>query len=77
MRNVGLKLMVSIDTVEGTNMVQSSSRKSVAVLAVRTCILSLVVSSALLLTSCATMSPDARAVFYSGWGNPNSNSLIQ
>jgi len=61
------------------NTVQSPNRKSVAAVAVRMCLLFLLVSSALLLTGCATanMSSDDRAVFYSGWADPNSSPPIQ
>lgn len=58
-------------------MVQSSNGKSVAVFTVRTCILFSLVSSALLLTGCATTNSDERDIFYSGWVEPHSNPLIQ
>jgi len=58
-------------------MGQSSNGKSVAVFAVRIWILFLLASSALLLTGCADLSSDDRAVFYSGWADPKSTPLIQ
>jgi hypothetical protein len=62
-------------------MVQSSTEKNVmckgaAAFAGRMCLLVLVVSSALLVMGCATMTSDEQDVFYSGWGNPKSNPLI-
>ena len=45
--------------------------------AVRMWILFLLASSALLLTGCANLSSDDRAVFYSGWTDPKSSPLIQ
>jgi hypothetical protein len=41
------------------------------------CRLILLVSSALLVTGCATMSSDDRAVFYNGWADPKSDAFIQ
>jgi hypothetical protein len=65
-------------TAEGGSMVQSSTERNVAsTLAVRMCLLFLLVSSALLLTGCATTNPDERDVFYSGWVDPHSNPLLQ
>jgi hypothetical protein len=58
-------------------MVQSSNGKSVAVFTDRTCILFLLMSSALLLAGCATTNSDERDIFYSGWVDPHSNTLIQ
>jgi hypothetical protein len=58
-------------------MDQPSNGKSVAVFAVRMWILFLLASSALLLTGCANLSSDDRAVFYSGWADPKSHPLIQ
>jgi hypothetical protein len=58
-------------------MIQSSTGKnampkSPVVLAVRMCLLFLLISSALLVTGCANVSPEDRAFYYSGWVNPNS-----
>ena len=61
----------------GANVGQSSNEKGVAVFAVRMCLLLLLVSSAFLLTGCASLSSDDRAVFYSGWTDPKSSPLIQ
>ena len=47
------------------------------VFTMRMCSLFLLMSSALLLTGCATANSDERAIFYSGWGNPNSKPLLQ
>ena len=62
-------------------MVQPSTGKNIvsksAVFAVRMCSLFVLLSSTLLLTGCASVSPDERAIFYSGWGNPNNSALIQ
>ncbi len=62
-------------SVVGDNIVQSPNGKNVAASAVRICLLFLLVSSALLLTGCATanMSSDDRATFYKGWVDPNSS----
>jgi hypothetical protein len=46
--------------------------KSAAVFRERMCILFLLICSALLVTGCATVSPEDRAFYYSGWVNPNS-----
>jgi hypothetical protein len=58
-------------------MIQSSPEmnavpKSAAVFATRMCLLLLLMSSALLVTGCSTVSPDDRAFYYSGWVNPNA-----
>ncbi len=47
--------------------------KVVTMLTARMCLLFLLLSSALLVTGCATnVSPEDRATFYSGWVNPNA-----
>jgi hypothetical protein len=58
-------------------MVYSSNVKSGAAYAVRMCVLLLLMGSAVVLTGCATVSPDDRAVFYQGWVRPNSEPLTQ
>ena len=51
--------------------------RSAAFLAVRIGLLLLLVSSAFLLTGCASMSSDDRSMFYSGWVNPNGRPMTQ
>ena len=51
--------------------------KSAVVFTGRMCSLVLLLSSVLLLTGCANMSPDDREIFYSGWANPNPNPRTQ
>ncbi len=58
-------------------MGQSSNGKNIAEFAMRLCLLLLLVSSALLVTGCADLSSDDRAVFYNGWTDPKSNTLIR
>jgi len=63
-------------------MIQSSVEKNVisknaAVFAVRVGLLLLLISSALLVTGCASVSSDDRETFYSGWANPNSKPPVQ
>ncbi|MGD0058382.1 MAG: hypothetical protein ABSD58_03100 [Verrucomicrobiia bacterium] len=58
-------------------MRQSLNGKNIAAFAMRMCLLLLLVSSALLVTGCADLSSDDRAVFYNGWTDPKSNTLIQ
>jgi hypothetical protein len=63
-------------------MIQSSTErkvmsKRVAVFLVRMCFLCLLMSFALLLAGCATVSHEDRAFFYSGWVNPNSETPVQ
>jgi hypothetical protein len=62
-------------------MPRSSTEKNVAgmsaaAFAGRMCLLVLVVSSALLVTGCATMTSDEQDVFYRGWANPKTDPLI-
>ena len=47
--------------------------KTVTTFTARMCLLFLLLSSAILVTGCATnVSPEDRAIFYSGWVNPNA-----
>jgi hypothetical protein len=62
-------------------MAQSSTEKKfigegAAAFVVRACLLVLLVSSALLVTGCATMDSDEQDVFYSGWASPKSDPII-
>ncbi len=47
--------------------------KGTTVFPVRMCLLFLLLFSAFLATGCATMNPEDRAFFYSGWVDPNSS----
>jgi hypothetical protein len=71
-----------VGTVEGVNMVQSSAgkngvSKNAAAFVVRIGLLLLLMSAALLLTGCTSMSSDDNSIFYKGWVNPKSQPLVQ